>query len=398
MDRTERHEEDRPGTARPRVEIGWLLLGPDLEAARGAMTAAARAVMDRLAALFPQFDWRHEVIDRREMLKDGAVEPVLLLDEAEIVRTRRRLDFVFVLTTQDLVAYTRPATHAALSRAFATAIISTARLVDGDDEADRLTDRIVALALNLFGRLNGLAADTTGTMAPFDCCGDLDALWGASYSDEDREQLESSLADVADLRVEETEAARSGVLSFYARALWENRRALPEGILRMRPWAFPLRLNRLTTAAGSALAVLMMTAESWDVALRLPVATVAAASLTALVATSGWVLKSQRLLARPGDRGLMEQRVVSNMSAIAAVAIGMGVTYLAVFAASLAMAFVFFGDALLQGWVDAGFTGDFARFRMAGFCAALSLVIGALGASFEPYGYFRQVTFIDDEV
>ncbi|WP_111428468.1 hypothetical protein [Rhodobacteraceae bacterium DSL-40] len=389
--------EARPA-GRPRVEIGWLLLGPGLGTARQPMIAAAEEVMTRLSRLFPGFDWRHEIVERGEMHKERAIEPVMLLDEAEIVRTRRRLDYVFVLTTQDLVAYTRPATHAVLSHAFGAAIISTARLVDGNFDAERMSARIVALAMNLFGRLNGLAPDTGGAMGPFDRPRDLDTLSAEDYSREDTEHLSEVLADVADLRVEETEAGHSGALAFYARALWVNRRALPRGILRMRPWEFPLRFNRLTTAAASALAVLMMTAESWDVALRLPVGTVVATSLAALIATSGWVLKSQRLLARPGERGLMEQRVVSNTSAAAAVGIGMAVTYLAVFGASLLMALVFFGDALLGSWVSGDFTENFARVRMAGFCAALSLGIGALGASFEPYGYFRQVTFIDDEL
>lgn len=390
--------DEPPHAGRPRVEIGWLLLGPDLGTARQAMIAAAEEVMARLSRLFPGFDWRHEIVERGEVHKARLVEPVMLLDEAEIVRTRRRLDYVFVLTTQDLVAYTRPATHAVLSHAFGAVIISTARLVDGNVDAGQMSARIVALSLNLFGRLNGLAPDTGGPMARFDRAGELDALSAEDYSGEDIERLSEALADVADLRIEETEAGRSGALAFYARALWVNRRALPRGILRMRPWEFPLRFNRLTTAAASALAVLMMTAESWDVALRLPVGTVVATSLAALIGTSAWVLKSQRLLARPGKRGLMEQRVVSNTSAAAAVVIGMAVTYLAVFAASLLMAMVFFGDALLGSWVSGDFTEHFARVRMAGFCAALSLGIGALGASFEPYGYFRQVTFIDDEV
>ncbi|MEQ8480090.1 MAG: hypothetical protein RIC18_05465 [Hoeflea sp.] len=38
------------------------------------------------------------------------------------------------------------------------------------------------------------------------------------------------------------------------------------------------------------------------------------------------------------------------------------------------------------------------RLGISGLVASLSLIIGALGASFEPYGYFRHVTQIEDEI
>jgi hypothetical protein len=119
----------------------------------------------------------------------------------------------------------------------------------------------------------------------------------------------------------------------------------------------------------------------------------------ALAGTSVYLLKAQRLLARPGDRVLREQRVVSNVGAVLAVVIGMAVTYLVVFLVAWAAGSALFGDRLLGGWVGPGLDGDaWPRAQMAAFTAALSLAIGALGASFEPHGYFRHVTLIDEEI
>lgn len=56
-----------------------------------------------------------------------------------------------------------------------------------------------------------------------------------------------------------------------------------------------------------------------------------------------------------------------------------------------------FGNELLIRWI-----GEHAlpsmRLGISGLVASLSLIIGALGASFEPYGYFRHVTQIEDEI
>ncbi len=75
----------------------------------------------------------------------------------------------------------------------------------------------------------------------------------------------------------------------------------------------------------------------------------------------------------------------------------MGVSYLAILAVALAAGTLLFGDALLASWTSTEALASL-RPRMAGFAAALSLAIGALGASFEPRGYFRHLTHIDAEI
>jgi len=96
---------------------------------------------------------------------------------------------------------------------------------------------------------------------------------------------------------------------------------------------------------------------------------------------------------------LREQRAISNAATVIAVGIGLTVTYLGVFAVAWLMAHGLFGDALLESWVGQS-SGSLVllRTQLAALTASISVVIGALGASFEPYGYFRHVTQIDDEI
>lgn len=389
--------ETTAGDATPFLDIGWILLGDGDPAQRRAVAEAAERMRATLQELFPRFRWRTTIAERPAEPGRGALEPVLLLDEAEIERDGRNWDYVFVVTPRDLVSHTRPFMLAAPSRIFSTAVVSLARLAGPETPQEAATERLFALALHLFGRLNGLDGDAkAGFMRRFDEARELEGR--DRFEAAERRSLARTLSAVADPRVEERTGGRQGVAAFYLRSLWENRRALLPSILRMRPWAFPARLSRLTTAAGSALVVLMMTAEAWELALSLEGLGVAGLGLLSLLVTSAYLLQAQRLLARAGPRVLREQRAMSNVSTVLAVAVGMAVTFLAIFAVAWLAAALLFGDALLARWAGEGFAASLPRVQMAAFTAAICLAIGALGASFEPHGYFRAVTQIDDEL
>jgi hypothetical protein len=261
----------------------------------------------------------------------------------------RGWDFAFVVTGKRLRGRARSRVLGVTSGIFATALVSAAFLDAPERGAGRMSRRLQSLALHLLGRLNGLAPGDSGTwMQRVELPDDLDEMCG--FGPESIKELRSRLEDVADLRVEEMGEPRQGRLGFYASSLWQNRSALPRAIVRMRPWSFPLRLRRLTTAAGSALAVLVMTAESWEVAANLSFGAITLLSLITLTATSAYLLKAQRLLtSRQGP--LREHRAVSNAGTVIAVAIGMLVTYLGVFAIAWLMASGLFGDALLESWI-----------------------------------------------
>lgn len=383
---------------RPKVEIGWLLEGDLPEPQRDAAREAAVEMRRSLAACLPGFDWVIETQERPAAASEsGRVEPVRLLDAAEIDRDLRGWDFAFVVTSRALRGRERERVLGVTAGIFATAIVSTAFLDDNAHAQAPLSPRLHALALHLFGRLNGVSPDTApGWMRGVEGPADLDGPGG--FAPEAVDALAARMEEVADLRVEEMGGRARGRLGFYARSLWQNRGALPRAILRMRPWSFPLRLRRLTTAAGSALAVLVMTAESWEVAANLSSSAIAVLSLAAIAGTSAYLIRVQRLLAaRQGP--LREQRAVSNAGTVMAVAAGMAVTYAGVFALAWLLAAGLFGGELLATWTGASEREAASlRLRLAALAASLSVVIGALGASFEPYGYFRHVTQVDDEI
>jgi len=382
--------------AHPKVEIGWVIEGDLTEELREAAKATAARLEEFLSTSMPMFNWIFDTLERPLETGDGRNEPVQLLDAVEIDRDAQGWDFAFVLTGRKLRGREKAHVLGMTSGIFSTALVSTAFLNSRVlSESERVSQRLYALSMHLFARLSGLSPDRSDTfLRSVNAPEDLDRMNG--LSNEAIEELTAKMMSVADLRAEELLESKHGNFRFYVRSIWLNRSTLPEAILRMRPWVLPLRLPRLTTAAGSALAVLVMTAESWEVAANLTAYSIILLSVLSLAATSAYLLKAQRLLAsRQGP--LREQRAVSNAGTVIALVFGMGATYLGVFAIAYVLAIGLFGNALLEQWVGEQALSS-VRLRISGLVASLSLTIGALGASFEPYGYFRHVTQIDDEI
>ncbi|WP_422371779.1 hypothetical protein [Hoeflea sp.] len=382
--------------SRPKVEIGWVIEADLTDELREAAKSTATRLESFLQECMPMFTWILDTLERPLERGDGRAEPVQLLDAVEIDRDAHGWDFAFVLTGRKLHGREKAQVLGMTSGIFSTALISTAFLNSrAAPERRAPAQRLHALAMHLFARLNGLSPDRSDTfLGSVTAPEDLDRMDGLDAAAVG--ELTAKMRDVADLRAEELLAPDHGSFGFYVRSIWLNRGTLPDAILRMRPWVLPLRLPRLTTAAGSALAVLLMTAESWEVAANLSGPAILVLSLLALAATSTYLLKAQRLLAsRQGP--LREQRAVTNAGTVLAVVLGMGVTYLGVFAIAYLLAIGLFGSDLLERWVGEQALPS-VRLSISGLVASLSLIIGALGASFEPYGYFRHVTQIDDEI
>jgi hypothetical protein len=288
------------------------------------------------------------------------------------------------------------------------AVLSTVRL---DPQATQSTAtsaeriavmarRLCALVLHLFGHLNGLAHtdDPHEYMYDVQAVEDLEQM--RQFSVSHMAQLVTSLQEVADVRLEETAPAASAQpLWFYVRSLWIGWGDIGSALLRAKPWEFPLRLSRLTTAAISALLILLVTAEVWDVGMQQPPGLVVGLALCALGLTSLYILTRQRLLTRRHTRALSEQTVFTNMAITLVVLLGMLTTYGLLFTGAMTLGLVFFPRRVIISWATSlqGAMHMGHYLVLAAFVASLSLLIGALGASFEQQHYFRHITYIDEE-
>ncbi len=388
---------------------------------------------------FPEFRWTVPIIRmghvRAPDLGSG-VEPVDLLDLALAEREARRLDFAIAFTDADLKGYERPHLIAAPASTIGCAAASAVRLWDGLDfgtetegnaDAELAARRGAALACHLLGHLVGIGngTDPSGFMHSPASAADLGKA--DHFAERTLIDLRRELADAADPRLEEAVdpddsfappdhrrlVERWHAMQFALRAAIRERSDVIRILRRVRPWALPLRLGRLVTAAASTLAVLLLTAEAWEAGMSQPTLRVIFLSLIALVTATVYLVYRQRLLVRRprlhrthDDRRtttaahLSEQRSVGNVAIVLGVFLGLGVTYALLFVSALVVAWLFFPPSLVANWAASVQNPHdlHAYLRLAGGVAAVGLAIGALGASFEPRGYVRHVAYVDEEV
>lgn len=392
----------------PLIEIGWIVAGKLDDVDSEAVDQAHKELLHYLQKTFSDFTWRMPLIRRKELVRRSREEPVILLEYGATERHAKHWDFACVVTGADLLSYYKPYTLGVLSRSVNVAVMSTVRLDpqathSAPTSAERVTlmvHRLYALALHLFGHLNGLSHDEDPSEFMYDLqtVDDLDRM--QYFSAAHIERLTAALHTVADVRLEEQEpGARAHPLWFYLRSAWIGRHDICSAILRAKPWEFPFRFNRLTSTAMSALLILLVTAEVWDVGMHQAAEFVIGLSFCTLLLTCIYILRRHRLLARRQSSTLNEQTVFTNISIIAVVFLGMLTTYALLFLIALGLGAVLFHRQVIAGWAIS-LEGEirFAHYvTLAAFVASLGLLIGALGASFEQQNYFRHVIYIDEE-
>lgn len=393
------------------IEIGLIVAGPFTLTERRLLQAVEIRFRSALSSRLPQFEWRITVSRRRDIGKRGQEESTQLLRKATEERDLYHWDFAIVLIDLELLAHFRSFALAVLSRPLDAAIVSTARLIpdpegpganhDLPDDAV-IIDRITTLLLRAVVHLGGLPASRDPQSLLYRPTSPDQLTVMTRLSADEYDELVENLIDVADLRLEESSQEKPSAVRFLLRAAYINREQILETIVAARPWQFPRRLSRLTTAAVSTVAILLLAAESWDLALAQSWASLASISLIILVSTTVFIsLKQDLLLSRSGHH--REQIAVTRVCAIDIVMCGLALTWILMLVLALLAVNLLFSHELVSEWTSlASSTGNAGTatlfLKMATFCASVGLLIGALGASFEEQNHFQHVIFVDEEL
>lgn len=149
---------------RPAVEIGWVMVGRLDPIDRRAVTEAHDRVAALLAELFPDFSWRHPLVEQPDHPSRIREEPARLLEHGAEERDARRWDFVLMITPSDLTSHYQHGAWATPSRSLGIAVISTARIDPSASRGDLplverraiLSQRVFALVLHVLGHLLGV--------------------------------------------------------------------------------------------------------------------------------------------------------------------------------------------------------------------------------------------------
>lgn len=392
----------------PDIEIGVILAGPIDSVDRRAIDRAISSLTQRLTDWLGDFRWCLQPIVRDEWYSGPMAEPTDLLERARQLRDDQQLDLAIVITSSDLVSRYKPFSFAVISNALDGLVVSTSQIdprasdpdADHDTRIHALASRIGDLVIHSMGHWLGLRHDPDAENLMYDINSLADLDRAHTLTDEQLKSMRQVLTDIADQRLEEGSGRRVSATTFYLRAAWENRGEIVDAVRRASPWAFPFRLSRFTAAGVSAAVVLLMTAESWDMATSLSdIKCITLLVLAVTLATAYIAYRQRLLLARSGHR-ITEQIVTSNVSALTIVGVGMLFTFLLLFGLALVSGWLLFPARVTNGWAAAIEAPLTLRhyLRMSTTVGALGIIIGALGASFEPLHHFRHVVFVDEEV
>lgn len=386
-----------------------MLAGPLEAVDRAAVTAAVTACAERLQALIPEYDWQFRLARRDEWTSGRSVEPTELLQQVREERDESGWDFAFVVTHADLISHYKPFALAAISTALDVSVISTARVDPSATQpdatvshrGDEIQRRLQTLMLHSLGYWLGLSSQSDDSNLMDSVASVHELSEEKSFSPEQLDQMRTSIAAIADKRLEEREDLQAASWwRFSLLAVWENRREIVETTIRARPWQFPRRLSRLTTAAVSTVLVLLMTAETWDMAMSQSLNSVTLLFGSAIVGTTAYAGVRQQLFLRRNGRSITEQIVTSNVSAAVIFASGMTIMFLLLSLLALVAGWLLFPAEVVKGWA-ASVTQPIQwphYLLLATTVGSLGIIIGALGASFEQQHYFRHVIFVDEEV
>lgn len=308
---TELRTDGDESSGKPPLEIGLVIAGRMDDARMQAVETMRNRLAGRLQRDFDQFRWVLRIVNRSETRwrRPGSVrvEPTELLEIGQTERESYRWDFIIVITQSDLRTHDKPFAMGIVARVQDAAILSTSRLdpegvsatARPQDRGDLLATRLLALALHALGHLNGLAHSDDPHNIMYEPATPADLNTMASWTAEQKEDVAANLRLIADVRLEEqVDVLRSSRLSFYLKGTWVNRHEIADAVLQAHPWEFPRRLARLTTAAFSTALILLMTAETWDLASSVSPGKLLILIVIALSVTTAFVTARQRLLVR----------------------------------------------------------------------------------------------------
>ena len=367
------------------VVIGWVL-GADLRdpGLLEAYTEARARFLRVLAEQFPEYRWKTAYAERRVHLPRGGLAAVGLLEMAVDEALHRHWDFAFTIVPNELLPHHRPTAMGVASKALEAGVISTSRLGSGEE----LIERIVALALHLFGHFFGLPHRDEGPMRPVS---DPEELRVEPFSEAERAAVRQYIENVVLVRLEEIRP-RWNAWSFYLETFFQDPRAVLEAIWEHRPWRMPLFLGRLTAAAAVSTVYLLMSSDAWALAAHLTPGPLLLGTVLALFAASLFLFLGQDVGALGHERAWREQLARARMVLFGALFLGLAALWAVVLALTLLAAWAL-PHSLLVAWA-----GGTPRWSFALFAAMVGVVAAALGGNLEEEAELKAELFIDEEL
>lgn len=374
-----------------RIDIGILTPSEWPRERSACVTESIDALQQKLQQAFPEFDWQVKTATfarpSRAPSEGGRGKLAIeLLEEGAGYLEKEYLDFAVVIVNEVVFDARNTPTDVVSSQLLACGVVSinSKESASDDSSSHDLKSLLVRRLFLTVARLSNVPLKEEDlTLSKNELPGELLTEW--------RKALQS----VADERLEESPNRRSR-LSFYLISTIVNMRDVVSSVSRTRPWLFPFRLSKVTAGAVSTALIVLLTAESWELAnAQAPLRGILAATGIVL-GTIVYLLHQQSLLARVHRFRLSERRVIAEVTTVLAVTFGMLSTFVVLFAGSALVGWLLFPPSVVAAWT-AGAEGPAAYAKTALLSATIGVTVGALGASLEAPSYLRFVISVDSD-
>lgn len=367
------------------IELGFVFVSETGREPAAAVTSGLDDFSASLRDELPAFEWQIELVTTPRRMLDWQVDPMELLEIGVQQKIIRGWDLCFVITETPLKARDRVSTCGVPSSALETAVVGL-----GDLSGD--SARLTHICRFLFASLLGLEQAQEGAMEhPGNFCG----ASFADFSSRERTLLSERLKEVSDERIEER-GGRWSAVGFR----WRTFLADPQGILSdirgYRPWLQPFRLGRLSGAALVATLFSFLGAEVWELGVGLRGDALCLMGTTAVLASTTFLFRGQRLSSITGHGLLSEQVTRTEIVSFAVLGVGMISLWLLLAVSSVVVAFLLPRE-VVESWIGSDLD-QAAKVRFAMFVSTLGTLAGALGGSLEEESDFKARFLFDEEV
>jgi predicted Zn-dependent protease len=346
--------------------------------------------------------WEFAVPLPRALDESGVHREGDFLSKAMTTMAEGMLDLVIVVTDAPLSARDKAMVYGSHSRTARVAVLSTRRLLEGDDadaerglESPGVVRNAQALFLHLLGHLMGVVHqwEQGNVMAPFRFQKDRDE---PHYTEAQRQRFKKKARKLPDQKV----AAAGPLMAFvfHMMAFFRNPGEVLLPLLRPRAFLLPLQMPSMATAALIPTIVLVFTAEIWDVAFHMRSATAYGFAIAVVLLGSLYLAVVQDLFFPRKERETLTEHAavvntvlwISMLQALVGLFIVIGLFV-------WALETYVFPEALMAKWTGIeGVSTQADRLRLAIFISTLGTMTAAMGAALDRKVVVRNLALFSD--
>lgn len=368
------------------VEVGFLSLD---ERSRIMVDATLERIERILAESFPQFNWKFEHLHQPEGRQESQ-EPIRtlpLLDKSYLKSLERHWDFCFTVGEQRLDPRDSRSGWGRLSLAHSSVVMSLFKLIPLAGEIEATQVIFTNLAVDYFGRLNGLGRSKPETI--------LDPGRQRVFSATEQSTVQKHLRMVAEVSGEEKmkEASRA---AWSFKVLFRHPLKIGRMVIANRPWAMIFGSGKIVFATLATLILSIMAVEFWDLGMSQSIWRSSLLGIGVIIFTTIYVLKRHDLLALGEWTGLNEQMMMRRVSTILTILTGFLLLFLVIFFFNLIFCALFFPSSVIDRWlqtmnINAGKMHLNLYIRVSLLASCLALAVAGLGAGLEDNSYFLNI-------